>query len=76
MMLILVLGYIMASTKPFQMVIEKILVFCNSTANSVFLVTLLTLLVSFFNWLLGLIFGAFFAKKVGEHASQLRSAYG
>jgi short-chain fatty acids transporter len=72
MMLILVLGYVLASTKPFQLLIEKVLVFCNSTPRSVFLVTLFTLLVSFFNWGLGLIFGAIFARKVGEHAIKLR----
>ncbi|MBN2173207.1 MAG: short-chain fatty acid transporter [Bacteroidales bacterium] len=73
MMLILVLGYVLASTKPFQLLIEKVLVFCNSTPKSVFLVTLLTLLVSFFNWGLGLIFGAIFAKKVGEYACKQKT---
>src|SRR5690606_18651886 len=34
------------------------------------LVTLLTVLVSLFNWGLGLIFGAIFARKVGEYAQK------
>jgi len=69
MMLILVLGYVLASTSVFQKLIDKILTYCTSTAKSAFLVTLFTLLVSFFNWGLGLIFGAIFARKVGEHAT-------
>ena len=40
------------------------------TANAATIVTLFTLMVSFFNWGLGLIFGAIFARKVGEQAVQ------
>ncbi|MBC8458938.1 MAG: short-chain fatty acid transporter [Deltaproteobacteria bacterium] len=70
MMLILVLGYVLASTSVFQKLIDNVLVYCTSTSKAAFLVTLLTLLVSFFNWGLGLIFGAIFARKVGEYASK------
>jgi short-chain fatty acids transporter len=70
MMLILVLGYVLASTKPVRAIIEKALKYCTSTANAVFLVALLTILLSLFNWGLGLIFGAIFARKVGEYASR------
>ena len=44
--------------------------YCNTTANAAAIVTLFTLMVSFFNWGLGLIFGAIFARKVGEQAVQ------
>jgi len=70
MMLILVLGYVLASTSVFQRLIDKVLVFCSSTAKAAFLVTLITLLVSLFNWGLGLIFGAIFTRKVGEYADK------
>ena len=70
MMLILVLGYVLASTSVVQKLIDRILVYCTSTSKAAFLVTLITLLVSFFNWGLGLIFGAIFARKVGEYASK------
>jgi len=69
MMLILVLGYVLASTAVFRKLMFRLLVLCSSTAKSAFLVTLITLLVSLFNWGLGLIFGAIFARKVGEYAS-------
>jgi short-chain fatty acids transporter len=70
MMLILVLGYVLASTMTFRKIIDKALIFCTSTAKAAFFVTLLTLLVSFFNWGLGLIFGALFARKVAERAKE------
>ena len=68
MMLMLVLGHVLALTKPINKLIEKASVYCNTTANAAAIVTLLTLMVSFFNWGLGLIFGAIFARKVGEQA--------
>jgi short-chain fatty acids transporter len=70
MMLMLVLGHVLALTKPINSLIEKGTGFCNNTANAAAIVTFFTLLVSFFNWGLGLIFGAIFARKVGEHASK------
>ena len=67
MMLILVLGHVLALTKTFQNIINIALSFCTSSAKSVFIITILTILVSMFNWGLGLIFGAIFARKIGEH---------
>jgi short-chain fatty acids transporter len=69
MMLMLVLGHVLALTKPINSLIEKGTSFCNNTANAAAIVTFFTLVVSLFNWGLGLIFGAIFARKVGEHAS-------
>lgn len=70
MMLMLVLGHVLALTKPINSLIEKGTSFCNNTANAAGIITFFTLLVSLFNWGLGLIFGAIFARKVGEHASK------
>ena len=71
MMLMLVLGHVLALTKPVNNFINLVVKSCNTTAKAAALVTLLTILVSLFNWGLGLIFGAIFARKVGEHASKL-----
>lgn len=71
MMLMLVLGHVMALSKPFDRFIQYATNFCNTTAKAAFVVTLLTILVAFFNWGLGLIFGAIFARKVGERSSRL-----
>lgn len=67
MMLILVLGHIIALTKVFQNIINYALKYCTDTPKAVFIITFLTILISLFNWGLGLIFGAIFARKIGEH---------
>ena len=68
MMLMLVLGHVLALSKPVNKLISIAVKYCNNTANAAALVTLLTVIVSLFNWGLGLIFGAIFTRKVGEHA--------
>ncbi len=68
MMLMLVLGHTLALTRPVTGLINSLLKYCTNTANAAAIVTFLTLCVSFFNWGLGLIFGAIFARKVGEYA--------
>ncbi len=71
MAFMLVLGHALALTKPFSAAINKLTsIFCKNTATAAFGVTLLTVLVALFNWGLGLIFGAIFARKVGEYALQ------
>ncbi|MGB0882520.1 MAG: short-chain fatty acid transporter [Vicingaceae bacterium] len=72
MMLMLVLGHVLALTKPVNKLINLAVKSCNNTAKAAALVTLLTVLVSLFNWGLGLIFGAIFARKVAEHATNLK----
>ena len=71
MMLMLVLGHVLALTKPVDRAIQFFTTrYCNSTASAALMVTLLTVTVALFNWGLGLIFGAIFARKVAEHASR------
>lgn len=70
MMLMLVLGHVLALTKPVEYILNRLVFYCNTTAKAAFIVTILTVLVSFFNWGLGLIFGAIFARKVGEYAAK------
>jgi short-chain fatty acids transporter len=70
MMLMLVLGHVLALSKPVNNFISIIVKKCNSTAKAAALITLLTVLVALFNWGLGLIFGAIFARKVAEHAKK------
>lgn len=68
MMLMLVLGHVLALSPFVEKGISFITKFANNTANAAFLVAFFTILVAFFNWGLGLIFGAIFARKVAEHA--------
>ena len=69
MMLMLVLGHTLALSKPINKIIAKGVKYCNNTANAAAIITFFTILVSLFNWGLGLIFGAIFVRKVGEHLS-------
>lgn len=66
MMLMLVLGHILALTRFASLLIDQIIAPCKSTASSAAIVTVSTILVSLFNWGLGLIFGAILARKIGE----------
>ncbi|UII78114.1 short-chain fatty acid transporter [Flagellimonas sp. CMM7] len=68
MMLILVLGHVLVLSKPMERLILSITKLVKNTSNAAVLVALPTMLVSFFNWGLGLIFGAILARKVGEYA--------
>ena len=70
MMLILVLGHVLVLSKPMSNLIAKLTQYCTNTANSAFIVSAATMLVSFFNWGLGLIFGALLARRVAEDAQQ------
>ena len=68
MMLMLLLGHVLALSRPVNSFLNRIVPYCDSTAKAALIVTLLTLMASWFNWGLGLIFGAVFARKVGEYA--------
>ena len=68
MMLMLVLGHVLALSKPIDLIIHKVTLYCKDTSSSAAIITFCTILVSLINWGLGLIFGAIFARKVGEHA--------
>lgn len=68
MMLILVLGHVLVLSKPMERVMLEITKWAKNTPTAAVLVVVSTMLVSFFNWGLGLIFGAILARKVGEHA--------
>ena len=72
MMLILVLGHILVLSKPVNTLINRLTNFVTNTSSAVVLVSVTTMIVSFFNWGLGLIFGAILARKVAE-ASQHRN---
>ena len=65
MMLVLVLGHILVLSKPMNALINSLTSLVPSNASAVVLVSFFTILVAFFNWGLGLIFGAIMARKVG-----------
>tara|TARA_B100001094_G_scaffold114370_1_gene110336 strand:- start:307 stop:1695 length:1389 start_codon:yes stop_codon:yes gene_type:complete len=71
MMLMLLLGHVLALSKTVDAAINQLLPFCSNNAKSALIVTFFTLLVSWFNWGLGLVFGAIFCKKIMDYGSQL-----
>lgn len=70
MMLILVLGHVLVLSKPISSLILKVTNYCTNTASSAAIVSSVTMVVAFFNWGLGLVFGALLARKVAEHAQK------
>lgn len=70
MMLILVLGHVLVLSRPVERLILRLTSLTRDGASAALLVASTTMLVSFFNWGLGLIFGAILARKVGEYAQR------
>jgi len=66
MVLILLLGYVLALSRGVEWVVARLSMLVNSSSKAVVLIALTTLLVSFFNWGLGLVFGAVLARKMAE----------
>ncbi|HKL37170.1 MAG TPA: TIGR00366 family protein [Salegentibacter sp.] len=69
MMLILVLGHILVLSKPVSWLTNQLTKVVTGNSSAVIIVSVSTMLVAFFNWGLGLIFGAIMARKVAEAAS-------
>lgn len=70
MMLILVLGHVLALAPPVDALIKRLVKYCDTTERAAIIVTLSCVLLGLVNWGLALIFGAIFARKVGEYAVQ------
>ncbi|MEN1786285.1 MAG: TIGR00366 family protein [Bacteroidota bacterium] len=68
MMLLLLLGHVLVLSPPMERFISNWTLLVKDASSAAVLVALPTLLLSFFNWGVGLIFGALLARKVGEHA--------
>ena len=68
MILILVLGNILVLSNPVNKVILLIAKNATSTEKAVVIVSFSVMLVAFFNWGLGLIFGAILARKIGDYS--------
>ncbi|NQX90773.1 MAG: short-chain fatty acid transporter [Flavobacteriales bacterium] len=70
MMFMLVLGHILALSGPVKKFIQFLVAStCKNTAQAAFWVTLITMMMGLFNWGLGLVFGAVFARQVAESFS-------
>jgi short-chain fatty acids transporter len=70
MMLMLVLGHVIALSKPVNKLIRQISSWCTSNGKAAVFVTFTSLVAGYLNWGMGLIFGAILARKVGEYAKE------
>lgn len=70
MMLILVLGHVLALAPPIDDFIKRATKYCDTTAKAAAIITASCVILGLINWGLALIFGAIFARKVGEYAVQ------
>ena len=67
MLLVLISGYMLASTKPVSKLLEKLAIVANTAPKAIIIVTLISLLASLLNWGFGLVIGALFAKAIAKH---------
>ena len=66
MLLVLITGYMLASTPPINKLLEKLATLANTAPKAIILVTLISLLASWLNWGFGLVIGALFAKAIAK----------
>lgn len=71
MMLMLCLGYVLALSPVVDRLINRLVGVCATNASAVLVIAFSTLVIAFFNWGLGLIFGAIIARRFGEHFNRL-----
>ena len=72
MLLVLVTGFILASSPPVRRILARIAGLARSRGSAIVLVTLVSLAAAWINWGFGLVVGAIFAKEV---ARQIRVDY-
>lgn len=72
MLLVLVTGFILASSPPVRRILQWIAGLATSRGSAIILVTLVSLAASWINWGFGLVVGAIFAKEL---ARQIRVDY-
>jgi len=69
MMLMLVLGHALALSPPIERFLNHMAgLTCRNSVTAAFWVSLLTIVVAWYNWGLGLVFGAIYARKCAEYA--------
>lgn len=70
MMLVLVLGHILVLSRPMDNLLSLLTSPIDSTTKAVIIVSISTMLMAFFNWGLGLIFGAILVRRIGEESQK------
>ncbi len=70
MMIMLVLGNMLALTKTFDSLMNKLCLYVSSTSSAALMVSLVTIILAYLNWGLALIFGALLARKIASDFSK------
>ena len=70
MMLMLILGYVLALSKPINRFIQILTKNIHSSGQAILLVAISSIIISLLNWGLGLIWGAIMVRKIGEEVSR------
>lgn len=82
MILILVTGWVLASTVFFRRILEAVATLARTPGQAIVLVTLVSLVASWINWGFGLVIGAMFARQLARKVASvdyrllIASAYG
>src|SRR5690625_2593793 len=82
MILILVTGWVLASTVFFRRILEAVAQLARTPGQAIVLVTLVSLIASWINWGFGLVIGAMFARQLARKVASvdyrllIASAYG
>ncbi len=81
MLLVLVTGYILASSPPVKRILQKLAGLATSRGSAIILVSVVSLAASWLNWGFGLVVGAIFAKEIArqtrvDYRLLVASAYG
>ena len=66
MLLVLVTGYILASSPPIKRLLQGLAGFAGSPGSAIILVSVVSLVASWLNWGFGLVVGALFAKELAR----------
>ncbi len=66
MVLVLVTGYVLASSRLFKSLLGKIAQLAKSPGLAIILVTVISIIASWINWGFGLVIGALFAKELAK----------
>ncbi len=71
MVLILVTGYVLASSPLFKSLLRNLAGLAKSPSAAIILVTIVSLLASWINWGFGLVIGALFAKELARQVAKV-----
>lgn len=71
MVLILVTGFVVASTPPFRKLLTALAALPRTPGQAIVLVTVVALVAAWVNWGFGLVIGAFFARELGRQVKGL-----